>query len=457
MSAGRHGLGFIGTLTARSFKEATLRDELSSSAAGLGVDGWTTLDRTGVWVVSGWAGMSRVTGNPERMRSLQEGPVHYLQRPDAEYIGVDSNASSLSGYAARVSLNKQKGNWMFNSAVGVIDPRFEVNDLGFQFRGDQINSHLMFGHKWTRPSRLLRSWRLNLAGFRSYNYGGDVTWTGLFLTGLYELRNFSTGRWFVAYNPRTLSDRRTRGGPLMVNPPGVEWDFGLDSDPNKRWIYGFGLHGNQYQRGWEQSWSARAALEWKPGARLSLRFEPQVERSRTSGQYVDTFDDVLAANTFGHRYVFADLDQTTVSASIRLNWIFTPRLSLEVYAQPLLSSGRYTGFKELARPRSYDFTPYPDPLPTEDPDRIVVDPDGAGGPAAGEEIDDPNFSLASLRGNAVLRWEYSPGSTLFLVWTQNRSDTETIGTFRTDRAVDRLFGASADNIFLVKVSYWWNP
>ena len=76
----------------------------------------------------------------------------------------------------------------------MVDPGFEVNDLGFQFRGDQINSHVMFGHKWTRPSRLFRSWRLNMAGFRSYNYGGDVTWTGLFLTGLYELRNFSTGR-----------------------------------------------------------------------------------------------------------------------------------------------------------------------------------------------------------------------------------------------------------------------
>jgi hypothetical protein len=456
MAAGRHSLGFIGTLTARSFDEAALRDQLSSSAASLGIDGWTTLDRAGVWVVSGWGGLSRVSGTPARMQSLQEGSVHYLQRPDAGYLGVDSAASSLSGYAARVSLNKQKGNWMFNSAVGVVDPRFEVNDLGFQARSDQINSHLMFGHKWTRPSRLLRSWRLNLAGFRSYNFGGDVTWTGLFLTGLYELRNFSTGKWFVAYNPRTLSDRRTRGGPVMVNQPGVEWDFGLDSDPNKRWIYGFGFHGNHYQLGWEQSWSARAALEWKPGARLSLRVEPQVERSRTSAQYVDTFDDALAAGTFGHRYVFADLDQTTVSASVRLNWIFTPRLSLEVYAQPLLSSGRYAGFKELARPRSYAFTPYPDPTPTTDPDRIVVDPDGTG-PAQGQEIDDPNFSLASLRGNAVLRWEYSPGSTLFLVWTQNRSDSESIGTFRTGRALDRLFGADADNIFLVKLSYWWNP
>ena len=456
-SGGRHGLGLIGTLTARSFDEAPLRDELSSGAMSLGLDGWTTLDKNGVWVVSGWTGLSRVTGNAERMRRLRESSVHYFQRPDAGYLGLDSGSTSLSGYAGRVSLNKQKGNWMFNSAVGVVDPGFEVNDLGFQFRSDQINSHLMFGHKWTRPGRLFRSWRLNLAGFRSYNYGGDVTWTGLFLQGLYELRNFSTGRWFVAYNPSTVSDRRTRGGPLMVNQPGVEWEFSLDSDPNKRWIYGAGLHGNHYRRGWEQSWTAWASLEWKPGSRLSLRVEPQIERTGTSAQYVDTFDDPAAAYTFGHRYVFADLDQTTVSASLRLNWIFTPRLSLEVYAQPLLSSGRYSGFKELARPRSFDFNPYPNPSATADPDRIVVDPDGASGPAAGQEIDDPNFSLASLRGNAVLRWEYSPGSTLFLVWTQNRSDSESIGTFRTGRALDRLWGAAGDNIFLVKLSYWWNP
>lgn len=456
LDAGRHGLGFIGTLTARSFDESRLRSELSSSAASLGLDGWTTLDENGIWVISGWAGASRSAGTVERMQNLQENSVHYFQRPDADYLGVDSNATSLSGYAARVSLNKQKGNWMFNSAVGVVDPGFELNDLGFQFRGDQINSHLMFGHKWTRPGPLFRSWRLNFAGFRSYNFGGDVTWTGLFLTGLYQLRNFSTGRWFVAYNPKTLSDRRTRGGPLMINQPGVEWEFSLDSDPNRRWIYGGGLHGNHYQQEWEQSWSSWAYLEWKPGSRVSLRLEPQVERIRTSAQYVDTFDDPAAASTFGHRYVFADLDQTTVSASVRLNWIFTPRLSLEVYTQPLLSSGRYTGYKELAQPRSYSFNPYPDPTTTADPDRIVVDPDGAG-PVAGQEIDDPDFSLASLRGNAVFRWEYSPGSTLFLVWTQNRSDTETIGTFRTGRALNRLFGATADNIFLVKLSYWWNP
>ncbi len=454
---GRRGLGLLGTATHRFFGGPPLRDELSADALGLGVDGWTTLDRSGVWVVTGWAGTSRVSGSVERLQALQENSVHYFQRPDASYLGIDSSATSLAGFAGRVSLNKQKGNWMVNSAVGVVDPGYEVNDLGFQYRGDQINSHVMLGHKWTRPSRVFQSWRVNLAVFRGWDFGGDLTSSGYFLTGLYQLRNFSQGRWFVAYNPRTWSDRQSRGGPLMVSPSGVEWDAQFDSDPKQRWLVGLRLHGAHYGLGSDDRFSIGTNVEWKPGSRVSLRLEPRLERARTTSQYVDTFDDALATGTFGHRYVFASLDQTTLSASLRLNWIFTPRLSLEVYAQPLLSSGRYTGYKELARARSYAFTPYPDAAETADPDRIVLDPDGAGGAAEPQEIDDPNFSIASLRGNAVLRWEYLPGSTLFLVWTQNRSDTDTIGGFRTGRALDRLVNANADNILLIKVSYWWNP
>jgi hypothetical protein len=213
----------------------------------------------------------------------------------------------------------------------------------------------------------------------------------------------------------------------------VEWDARFDSDPNQRWLVALRLHGAHYGLGSDDRFSAGAAIVWQPGGRVSLRLEPLLERARTTSQYADAFDDPRASATFGHRYAFADLDQTT------------------------LSSGRYTGYKELARPRSYAFTPYPAPGKTIDPDRIVLDPDGPDGLAAPQEIDDPNFSLASLRGNAVVRWEYDPGSTLFLVWTQNRSDAETVGSFRTGRAIGRLFDAKADNIFLVKVSYWWNP
>ncbi|MEO6058282.1 MAG: DUF5916 domain-containing protein [Gemmatimonadales bacterium] len=454
---GRRGLGILGTATHRFFGTSGLRDELNADGLGLGVDGWTTLDPNGRWVLTGWAGMSRVSGTAGRLRSLQENSVHYFQRPDASYLGVDTGATSLTGLAGRLSLNKQQGNWMVNSAVGVVDPDYEVNDLGFQSRGDQINTHLMVGHKWTRPGRLMRSWRVNLAAFRGWNFGGDRTSSGYFLTGLYQLRNFSEGRWFVAYNPRTFSDRQSRGGPLMASPAGVEWDARFGSDPNRRWLFGLRLHGAHYGEGADDRFSVGTNVEWKLGGRLSLRLEPLLERTRTTSQYVDTFDDALATGTFGHRYVFGDLDQTTLSASLRLNWIFTPRVSLEVYAQPLLSSGRYRGYKELARPRSYAFTPYPAALETADPDQIVIDPDGPEGPADPREIDDPDFSLASLRGNAVLRWEYLPGSTFFLVWSQNRADTETIGGFRAGHSLSRLFGAKADNIFLVKISYWWNP
>jgi len=119
-------------------EEPQLRDQLSSSAQGLGVDGWTTLDHDKMWVVSGWAGLSRVEGTAVRMQSLQESSVHYFQRPDADYLGVDSSRTGLAGYAGRVSLNKQKGNWMFNSALGVVSPGFEVTECQIIFKGQDI-------------------------------------------------------------------------------------------------------------------------------------------------------------------------------------------------------------------------------------------------------------------------------------------------------------------------------
>ncbi len=457
LAGGRHGIGLLATTAARSFGSPALRDQLTSSAVAVAADGWTTLDSKGVWVTTAWAGITRVAGTSAQLADLQAGSVHYFQRPDADYLGVDSAANSMTGFGGRFTLNKQKGDWMVNSAFSLFDPDFEVNDVGFGSRSDEINAHAMVGRKWTRPGRVFRSWRLNFATWRTLNLGGNVTSSGYFLTGLFELRNFSTGKWWVAYNPETLNDRRTRGGPLTLNPSGVEADGNIGTDPNRRWVAGLSLHGSHYRQDSDRSWSVGTTLEWKPGARLSIAVEPRFERSRTTAQYVDTFDDGLAAATFGHRYVFADLNQTTLSASLRLNWIFSPKLSLEVYAQPLLSSGHYTGYKELARPRSYAFTPYPSVMPAADPDSVIIDPDGSGGPAEARTLEDPNFSLASLRGNAVLRWEYSPGSTLFLVWTQSRSDTENFGDFRAGHGLGRLARAAGDNIFLVKLSYWWNP
>jgi hypothetical protein len=184
---------------------------------------------------------------------------------------------------------------------------------------------------------------------------------------------------------------------------------------------------------------------------------PGLERNIEYSQWVDRFDDPSATATFGRRYVFAVLNQTTVSANIRLNWTFTPKLSLQLFLQPLISANDYHDFKELARPGSYDFNTYGtggSTIALHGGD-YQADPDG-NGPVAPLSFPNPDFNFKSLRGNAVLRWEYLPGSTLYFVWTQTRSESDNNSDFQFDRSVHQLLDTTPDNIFLIKLSYWWN-
>jgi uncharacterized protein DUF5916/cellulose/xylan binding protein with CBM9 domain len=460
----RQGLGFETTVTARHFDESTLPDQLNRNAAGFGVDGWTFLDHDRAWVLTGWGGATRVNGTAARITDLQESSIHYYQRPDADYKSVDSTATSLSGYAGRVALNRQRGKWQLNAALGLISPGYDVNDLGFQFQSDVINYHTVVTRRWASPGKLFRNLNLNLSAFESRNFAGDATWHGIWNNANGTFLNYWQFSYSVAYNPQAWDVRLTRGGPTAIQPAGWEGNVNVNSDTRKAISFGGFFHASQYSRDADHSWSAGVSATWRPVSSLSLSLEPSYELHRTNAQYVDTFDDLTATTTFGHRYVFADLDQRTVSANIRLNWTFTPRLSLEFYGQPLFSSGDYTKFKEFAKARTYDFNEYGKGgstiTPTTDASGTVtsytVDPDGAG-PATTFSFDNPDFGLASLRGNAVLRWEFLPGSTLYLVWTQNRSGSDLDPTYGASRAMTRLGDAPPENIFAVKVSYWWNP
>jgi hypothetical protein len=456
MNAGRQGLGIIATSTARAFDDPRLRDEINSSAFGLGVDGWTFLDKDKMWVITGWAGASSVLGSQERITALQQNSLHYFQRPDASHLSVDSNATSLQGFAGRIALNKQKGAWFLNSAVGMISPGFDVMDLGFQFRSDLVNAHTVVGRRWATPGKTFRFVNQNLAMFGSWDFAGELISAGLFENGYFQFPNYRSIRYNISYNPRRMNNRLTRGGPYTESQAGFEGSIFAQTDDRKAFVFGFNLYGGHYQRGSDESWGLGPSVEWKPSSSISLSFEPSFDKSFTSAQYVGTFADPTATNTFGNRYVFSDLDQTSLSASIRLNWIFNPRLSLELYAQPLIASGDYFHFKELAAPRTYDFNVYGRNGSTFDKTNYIADPDGAG-PAAPIAVGNPDFNFRSLRGNAVLRWEYLPGSTLFLVWTQSRSDDENVGQFGLGHSMDRLLRAKADNIFAVKVTYWWSP
>jgi hypothetical protein len=461
---GRSSIGFIATGTFRDLGEPGLRDQFNQDALTGGVDGWTFLDRGRMWALTGQFAATRVDGSRARILDLQQSAQHYYQRPDAHYVSVDSGATSLGGWMSRVALNKQRGNWQLNSAIGAIHPGFDANDLGFQWRTDVINGHIVGGYRWTDPGRVFRRFNLYTSYFQSRDFDGNRTWEGLWGDAWGQLLNYYNVEVWGAYNPMTINTRRTRGGPRMQSPGGFELGSYVGTDDRKAVIFSVNVNTNQYGQESQKYWSISPTIEWKPASALSLSFSPGLEFSRTGAQYVTTVDDTLAGATFGHRYVFADLRQTTLSGSVRLNWTFSPRLSFELYAQPLIASGNYRGYKELARPNSYAFTPYGSGgstiSPVIDAKGVVtdyaVDPDG-GGSAPSFTVPNRDFNLASLRGNAVLRWEYLPGSTLYLVWTQDRSDSSPDGDFHFGRSLQRLFQARGNHIVAIKLSYWWHP
>ncbi len=333
-----------------------LRDQLNGTAAVLGVDGWTFLDASKTWVISGWMGGSRVTGSPARLKDLQENSVHYFQRPDATHVGVDPAATALGGYAGRLVLNKQNGNVLLNAALGALSPGWEINDLGFGSVSDLVNAHFGAGYQWPDPGKLFRRVLVIPAAFASWDFEGNGIWQGLFVTSEAQFLNFWNGFLTAIYNPGTVNNRQTRGGPLMLNPRGVYLAGGLTTDGRKRWTVG--LNGDLNRYAWNnRSWVARGFVEVRPLDRLSLNVGPSFSAEQSAAQYIDTLEDPAATATYGNRYLFGELDQKTLSADIRLNCIFTPKLSLELFAQPLVSAIHYRSIRQLAAPRSYAFLP----------------------------------------------------------------------------------------------------
>ncbi|MEJ2494728.1 MAG: DUF5916 domain-containing protein [Ignavibacteriaceae bacterium] len=256
----------------------------------------------------------------------------------------------------------------------------------------------------------------------------------------------------------TLNARRTRGGPLTLNPESNSFSFYTYTDGRVWWVLSMGAQTTFGED--ESDNSINATLEFKVLPSLTVSFGPEYSKYTSETQWVDNFSDATATNTYGKRYVFAHLDQNTFATNIRADWIISPMLSFQVYLQPFIASGKYTDFKYLAKPKSYDYVKYGEGNSTiektisQDGEvTYTLDPDGNGS-ANPETIDNPDFNYISLRGNAVLRWEYLPGSTLFLVWTQSRQDVDPIGEFQFGKSFKNLFGVRPDNIFMLKITYW---
>jgi len=453
---GRQGIGFILGSVLRKINSEHLENEMVKNAISFGIDGWSFLNSERSWILTGWLGTSRISGDKEAISMRQHSFIHYFQRPDVKYIEFDENATSLSGWAGRLYLAKQGGNFIFNASLGAVSPGFDVSDIGFQNVRDLVNGHIQAGYTSLHPGKIFRRWHLVGGIAKEYDFGGNKTDDLLFINTGGQVKNYWAWSLEFFFRFDRWTHDLTRGGPLTLDPAQNSLVFNLSSDNRKPFVFNFS--GNYTRRKLDgQSNSIYAGIKWKIRSNFKLSIGPFYSSVSSISQWITAISDPHQEPTFRTHYIYGDIDQRTLSCSIQLNWIFSPKLSLQAYIQPLIGIGLFDRFKELAYPNSFDFTVFtPENADISSNAGVYsIDPD-QNGPAQHFSFFNPDFNYKSLRGTVVLRWEFRPGSRLFAVWTQKRLNHAYPGDFNLERDFSALLSAPGDNIFMIKMSYYFD-
>ncbi|MEM6325630.1 MAG: DUF5916 domain-containing protein [Bacteroidota bacterium] len=453
---GRFGatqVGGIVTGVSRALRDDTLGELLPGQEWVVGVDGEHAL--SDAWIVSGLASGSLVTGNEASILGLQTAFRRLYQRTEADHLAVDSSRSALSGTTAEVALSKVSGtHWRGSISAAYTSPGFESNALGFQTRADQNYVGVSIFYDETEPRRPFRRWTANLFGSLGYSMGWDRTHSFIGWGLGADLESFWSARFTGFANIRTVNDRIARGGPLWTDPAGAQGSLAVASDSRRPVRVNAFVHGGTDEIGGGFG-GGGVTLSGRPTPSLSLSVGPSVTRTVAPYQYVTAFEDPAARATSGTRYVFGRIDRVDATLETRLDWTFSPDVSLQLFLRPLVSTGRYTDYRELDRPLAMALPVYGVDRGTatlNDDGSTTIDPGDGGDPFT---LPDNDFTFRTLQGNAVLRWEFRPGSSLFLVWQQQRSSyLVNDGVFRTSDAT-RLFSDAGQNVFLLKLSYWF--
>ncbi|HEX2722347.1 MAG TPA: DUF5916 domain-containing protein [Gemmatimonadaceae bacterium] len=443
---------FLGAVN-RGELEGALTSVLRKSAYTGGVDFFHQWGQR-TWTLQGFAAASHVNGDRSAITATQRLPYHYFQRPDADHLELDTLATSLTGFAGSAILSHRIGrHWNMSGTFNTVTPDYEISDLGFQRRADRVDLQANGSYVETRPGRF-RRYQLAATALVEHNYSWEPISSRLFLNSFVQFLNYWGANFnFGAGLPGTIDDRLTRGGPSAKRPPYFSVNAGVASDPRRSVVLNFGTFLQTGPgEGSNSDWFAN--VQFKPQPNLEMSLGPSLSRDKSEAQFLGRITDPAATRTYGVRYLFASVNQTTLSLDTRVNYTFSPTLSLQVFAQPFIASGEFGATKEFAEPGEFRFLTYGTDVGAIVNGRIY--PNGAG-TAISFGVPQPDFNVGSLRGNAVMKWDWRPGSTMYLAWQQTRSYDRDVGTFALGRDLDRVFNARSDNIFLVKVSYWLNP
>lgn len=444
---GGSSLGAILTVTQRSIQDEALAFLPNAAYVG-GVDGRHRFG--GEYEVRGYAVGSHVLGDAAAIGRLQRSPARYFQRPDAEHLAYDDDATSMGGAAASLRVAKIGGSWRWDAEGTMLSPGFDVNDAGYQSIADRLSQKLAVEYRKSNPARGFRRWDARLSQSSDWTFGGERVGTVTTLSGNFELANRWVGYAQLMRRYSSLSTSALRGGEALRTPGFWRPVFQLRTDRRRPVSGRFFLNARLGDAPGDRSLNASFSLEARTAA-MELSIGPSVYWNRDPWQYVGQREVDAEA-----RYFFGRIRQREAALSTRLNYTFSPRMSFELYAQPYVNAGAYDRFSVANDPGAGDAAVRYRSLAGKalrfdaDADRYQVDLNGDGQPDA--NLSRPDFSVLQFRSNAVLRWEFGAGSTMFLVWSQGRRESRTDGSLELGEGVSGLWNASSTNVLLLKVS-----
>lgn len=451
---GQTVVGGIFTATNRAL-DGTGLDFLHRSAFTGGLDlvhRWK--ERT--WFVAANGVFSNVTGSEKALINTQTGFEHYFQRPDAKHLEVDSSATSLLGTGGMLKMGRLNRPWKFETGVTWRSPGLELNDIGFMNNADEINYFLWTGYRFTKPFSIFRWLQVNYNHWSRWDFGGENLYQAANVNTHTTFTNFWSLSMGLTYENKDISNNALFGGPALRKSRGFAYWTSIGTDSRKPIQFSinttnaWGFEPDDPKTVNFQSYGLGITIQ--PINALNFSLNPSWSESGRKVQYVtDTqFEDQT-------RYIAGTVDQKTLSMTIRLNYSVTPNLTLQYYGQPFISRGRYQDFKFITDPLAKKFNDRfqrfnSDQINLSDAEKLYhVDENGDG--TIDYSFHQPNFNFMQFRSNLVARWEYIPGSELFLVWSQGVTTSGNPAEELIPSLRDNLFSQKAHNIFLIKLTY----
>ncbi|MEP7002679.1 MAG: DUF5916 domain-containing protein [bacterium] len=445
---GASQLGVIVTATNRRL-DSLSSNTLRSAAYAAGVEGEKRFGG-GRYLVSGNVFGSLVDGSASAIARTQTSFQHLFQR-DPNALGLDSSATSMSGLAAELRLSKQSGGlWRVGATAHVVTRGFEVNDLGYISRTNLADVVGWLGRIRNEQTAHTRSWAsfLNVRALSSLvgpeRIAGANWWNRVQFQNYWELSGM------LDRSLGGTSSSLLRGGPAMRTPARTYAEYELRTDPRRPLSWVIDANGSPKDADGSSLVSVSPGLIYRPLDRAEFQLRPAMEWRRTSTQFIDY------AIVSGARHdLVGDLQQQTASLTGRASYAFTPDLTLQLYAQPFVSRGRYLRVGEVANAQASRHEDRVHFFGARDisvgGDREHVTYQTSGGAV---RVGNPEFDTRTLNANAVVRWEYRPGSTLFVVWSQGRDEDARLGTDAFRELTRQVWSAPATNVFLVKWAYY---